>query len=163
MAAVTDLVRDWGGDHSGEHGEGLARTQWNERLFGTELYAELREIKHAFDPSNLFNPGKVVDGPAGRRVSPRTRTIDNLRFGTSYERHRVELPVSFDDYGGFEPFAERCYGSGFCRKKVGVMCPPAAATGLEEHSTRARANLLRAVVAGDLALDDPRAPPKRTR
>src|SRR5207244_12463201 len=50
--------------------------------------------------------------------------------------------------------AERCYGSGFCRKRVGVMCPPAAATGLEEHSTRARANLLRAVVAGDLDLAD---------
>ena len=64
MAAVTDLVRDWGGDHSGEHGEGLARTQWNERLFGTELYNELREIKAAFDPTNLLNPGKVVDGPA---------------------------------------------------------------------------------------------------
>ena len=144
MAAVTDLVRDWGGDHSGEHGEGLARTQWNERLFGPELYAELREIKHAFDPSNLLNPGKVVDGP---------RTIDNLRYGAAYTRRPVASSVSFGDYGGFEPFAERCYGSGFCRKKVGVMCPPAAATGLEEHSTRARANLLRAVVAGELELD----------
>jgi Fe-S oxidoreductase len=145
MAAVTDLVRDWGGDHSGEHGEGLARTQWNERLFGTELYAELREIKHAFDPDNLLNPGKVVDGP---------RTIDHLRYGAEYRRHRVESSLSFADYDGFEPFAERCYGSAFCRKKVGVMCPPAAATGLEEHSTRARANLLRAVVSGDLTLDE---------
>jgi Fe-S oxidoreductase len=145
MAAVTDLVRDWGGDHSGEHGEGLARTQWNERLFGPELYAELREIKHVFDPGNLLNPGKVVDGP---------RTIDNLRYGTEYRRREVASTIGFADYDGFEPFAERCYGSAFCRKKVGVMCPPAAATGLEEHSTRARANLLRAVVAGDLALDD---------
>jgi len=159
MAAVTDLVRDWGGDHSGEHGEGLARTQWNERLFGTELYAELREIKHAFDPSNLLNPGKVVDGPGGRGESPPAqRTIDNLRYGTSYKRVAVASSVSFGDYGGFEPFAERCYGSAFCRKKVGVMCPPAAATGLEEHSTRARANLLRAVVSGDLALEDLSAP-----
>jgi FAD/FMN-containing dehydrogenase/Fe-S oxidoreductase len=149
MAAVTDLVRDWGGDHSGEHGEGLARTQWNERLFGTELYAELREIKHAFDPTNLLNPGKVVDGP---------RTVENLRYGTEYRRHEVASTIAFQDYDGFEPFAERCYGSGFCRKKVGVMCPPAAATGLEEHSTRARANLLRAVVAGDLALEDLSAP-----
>ena len=78
MGAVTELVRDWGGDHSGEHGEGLARTQWNETLFGTELYNELRAIKHAFDPANLLNPGKVVDGP---------RTVDNLRYGASYERH----------------------------------------------------------------------------
>lgn len=145
MAAVTDLVRDWGGDHSGEHGEGLARTQWNERLFGPQLYAELREIKSAFDATNLLNPGKVVDGP---------RTIQNLRFGAGYERVEVASSVSFADYDGFEPFAERCYGSGFCRKRVGVMCPPAAASGLEEHSTRARANLLRAVVAGELALDD---------
>ncbi len=145
MAAVTDLVRDWGGDHSGEHGEGLARTQWNERLFGAELYSELREIKAIFDPSNLLNPGKVVDGP---------KTIENMRFGEKYSRHMVASDIGFDDYEGFEPFAERCYGSGFCRKHTGVMCPPAAATGLEEHSTRARANLLRAVVAGELELKD---------
>jgi Fe-S oxidoreductase len=145
MGAVTDLVRDWGGDHSGEHGEGLARTQWNERLFGPELYQELRSIKGAFDPGNLLNPGKVVDGP---------RTVENMRFGADYSRRAVASTISFGDYEGFEPFAERCYGSAFCRKKVGVMCPPAAATGLEEHSTRARANLLRAVVAGELSLDD---------
>jgi FAD/FMN-containing dehydrogenase/Fe-S oxidoreductase len=156
MEAVTDLVRDWGGDHSGEHGEGLARTQWNERLFGTELYTELRAIKAAFDPTNLLNPGKVVDGPVGRGGSPITyRTIENMRFGASYERVPIEITApAFDDYGGFAPFGERCYGSAFCRKKVGVMCPPAAATGREEHSTRARANLLRAVVAGQLDLDD---------
>ena len=145
MAAVTDLVRDWGGDHSGEHGEGLARTHWNERLFGPELYGELRAIKAAFDPANLLNPGKVVDG---------TRTTDHLRYGGDYRRTPVSSAISFDDYGGFEPLAERCYGSGFCRKRVGVMCPPAAATGLEEHSTRARANLLRAVVAGELDIGE---------
>jgi FAD/FMN-containing dehydrogenase/Fe-S oxidoreductase len=145
MGAVTDLVRDWGGDMSGEHGDGFARTQWNERLFGSELYQELRNIKAAFDPSNLFNPGKVVDGPA---------TVDHMRFGASYQRRDVATSIGFGDYGGFEPLAERCYGAGFCRKRVGVMCPPAAATGLEEHSTRARANLLRAVVAGELELSD---------
>jgi FAD/FMN-containing dehydrogenase/Fe-S oxidoreductase len=146
MEAVTDLVRDWGGDHSGEHGEGYARTHWNERLFGPELYAELKEIKAAFDPTNLLNPGKVVDGP---------RTTDHLRFGTTYERTALSVTsIAFEDYDGFAPFAERCYGAAFCRKKVGVMCPPAAATGLEEHSTRARANLLRALVAGQLSLDD---------
>lgn len=145
MAAVTDLVRDWGGDHSGEHGEGLARTHWNERLFGPELYQELRAIKAAFDPANLLNPGKVIDGP---------RTTEHMRFGASYVRTPVTSDIGFSDYGGFEPFAERCYGSGFCRKRVGVMCPPAAATGLEEHSTRARANLLRAVVAGEMSLDE---------
>jgi FAD/FMN-containing dehydrogenase/Fe-S oxidoreductase len=154
MAAVTDLVRDWGGDHSGEHGEGLARTHWNERLFGTELYQELRAIKAAFDPANLLNPGKVVDGPGGGASPPAQKTTEHMRFGASYVRTPVASDIGFSDYGGFEPFAERCYGSGFCRKRVGVMCPPAAATGLEEHSTRARANLLRAVVAGELQLDD---------
>jgi FAD/FMN-containing dehydrogenase/Fe-S oxidoreductase len=144
MGAVTELVRDWGGDHSGEHGEGLARTQWNELLFGTDLYNELRAIKAVFDPMNLLNPGKVVDGP---------KTIDHLRYGADYERHEVRSEM-FADYGGFEPFAERCYGSAFCRKRVGVMCPPAAATGLEEHSTRARGNLLRALVRGDLEPND---------
>jgi len=153
MAAVTDLVRDWGGDHSGEHGEGLARTQWNERLFGSEIYSELREIKAIFDPANLLNPGKVVASPKGSGVDG-PKTTENMRFGADYERHPVGSDIGFDDYEGFEPFAERCYGSGFCRKHIGVMCPPAAATGLEEHSTRARANLLRAVVAGELELKD---------
>jgi FAD/FMN-containing dehydrogenase/Fe-S oxidoreductase len=145
MSAVTALVREWGGDMSGEHGDGLARTQWNERLFGPQIYGELRTIKAAFDPGNLLNPGKVVDGP---------RTIDNLRFGAAYRRHGVRSALSFDDFGGFEPHAEACYGSAFCRKRVGVMCPPAAATGLEEHSTRARANLLRALVSGELNMRD---------
>ncbi len=154
MAAVTDLVRDWGGDHSGEHGEGLARTQWNERLFGPELYSELCEIKAIFDPSNLLNPGKVVASPARSEGVEVPKTIENMRFGAEYVRHPVSSEIGFADYEGFEPFAERCYGSGFCRKHVGVMCPPAAATGLEEHSTRARANLLRAVVAGTLELKD---------
>jgi FAD/FMN-containing dehydrogenase/Fe-S oxidoreductase len=154
MAAVTDLVRDWGGDHSGEHGEGLARTQWNERLFGPELYAELCEIKAIFDPTNLLNPGKVVASPERSGGAEAPKTIENMRFGAEYVRHPVSSDIAFDDYDGFGPFAERCYGSGFCRKHIGVMCPPAAATGLEEHSTRARANLLRAVVAGSLELKD---------
>ncbi len=154
MEAVTDLVREWGGDHSGEHGEGVARTHWNERLFGTDLYNELRAIKAAFDPGNMLNPGKVVDGPGAGGSPPAQRTTENLRFGAAYERVGVASDLGFDDYGGFAPFAERCYGSGFCRKKVGVMCPPAAATGLEEHSTRARANMLRALVAGELDLAD---------
>lgn len=146
MSDTVDLIREWAGDFSGEHGDGLARTSWNERLFGSELYQRLREIKHAFDPNNLLNPGKVVDGP---------NTTDNMRYGSTYARLQVATPLAFDDYGGFEPAAERCFGAGVCRKRgLGVMCPPAAATGLEEHSTRARANLLRSLVAGEIHWDD---------
>ena len=104
MEAVTDLVRDWGGDHSGEHGEGSRARTGTSGSSAPSCTRELREIKAAFDPTNLLNPGKVVDGP---------RTTDNLRYGTSYERKpRRVTSIAFDDYDGFEPFAERCYGSG---------------------------------------------------
>lgn len=142
MSDTVDLIHEWAGDFSGEHGDGLARTCWNERLFGAEIYSQLRAVKQAFDPGNLLNPGKVVDGQS---------TTDNMRYRPGYQRLQVASPVAFQDFGGFEAAAERCFGAGVCRKRgTGVMCPPAAATGAEEHSTRARANLLRAVVAGDV-------------
>jgi len=152
MRDSVDLVRAYGGDLCGEHGNGISRTYWNERLFGPEIYAQLRAIKAAFDPRNAFNPGKVVEGP---------HPLEQLRYGASYQRETIDVSMGFEDQGGFAAAAERCFGAGTCRKRdTGTMCPPAAATGLEEHSTRARANLLRAVVSGELApsqLTDPQA------
>ncbi|HVL81798.1 MAG TPA: FAD-linked oxidase C-terminal domain-containing protein, partial [Actinomycetota bacterium] len=142
MADAVDLVNAWGGDLCGEHGDGLARAYWNERLFGPALYGQLRAIKAAFDPADLLNPGKVVEGP---------RPTEDLRYGPGYTRRVPATSFSYADQGGFAAAAERCFGAGACRKRLqGTMCPPAAATGLEEHSTRARANLLRSVVAGEL-------------
>lgn len=146
MAESVDLVKSWGGDLSGEHGDGLVRTYWNERFFGSEIYSKLRAVKGAFDPNNLLNPGKVVDGP---------HPLENLRFGTQYRRHEMPVSLDWSDQGGFSSATERCFGNGLCRKRlVGTMCPPAAVTGLEEHSTRARANLLRSVVSGDINFND---------
>lgn len=142
MADVVELVNAWGGDLCGEHGDGLSRSYWNERLFGPEIYSQLRALKAAFDPTNMLNPGKVVEGP---------RPTESLRYGPGYRRRSLVTTIDFTDQGGFAAAAERCFGAGLCRKReTGVMCPPAAVTGLEDHSTRARANLLRSVVAGDL-------------
>ncbi len=146
MGDVVDLVRAWEGDLCGEHGDGLARTYFNERLFGSELYAQMRAVKAAFDPTNLLNPGKVVEGP---------KVTESLRYGPAYRRRELDVRIAFDDVGDFATAVESCFGAGVCRKRdIGTMCPPAAATGLEEHSTRARANLLRSVVSGDLSLED---------
>src|SRR6266542_4847271 len=146
MGDSVDLVRAYGGDLCGEHGNGISRTYWNERLFGSAIYQQLRAIKAAFDPRNVLNPGKVVDGP---------HPLEQLRYGASYSRRSMDVSLGFADQGGFAGATERCFGAGVCRKRdAGTMCPPAAATGLEEHSTRARANLLRAVVSGDLVPAD---------
>jgi len=153
MAESVDLIRAWGGDMCGEHGDGLAHSYWNERLFGPELYGSLRAIKGIFDPRNLLNPGKVVEGP-----SP----LENLRYGLEYAPSPLPVRVNFDDQGGWVAATERCYGAGLCRKTdTGTMCPPAAATGMESHSTRARANLLREVAMGALPVASLAAPEAR--
>ncbi|MFN2463518.1 MAG: FAD-binding and (Fe-S)-binding domain-containing protein [Candidatus Dormibacteria bacterium] len=153
MKGSIDLVRAWGGDMCGEHGDGLAHSYWNERLFGPELYASLRAIKAAFDPGNLLNPGKVVEGP-----SP----LASLRYDPTYAPKELPARISFADQGGWVGAVERCYGAGVCRKRdSGTMCPPAAATGLESRSTRARANLLREVATGALPMSELAAPQAR--
>jgi FAD/FMN-containing dehydrogenase/Fe-S oxidoreductase len=139
---VCDLVREYQGAMSGEHGDGLARSYLNEQLFGSQLYQAFKEIKAAFDPHNRMNPGKVVDGP-----SP----IENLRYGTHY--HTMQVPTTFDfsREGGFSRAVELCNGAGVCRKlQTGTMCPSFMATHDEEHSTRGRANALRMVLSGAL-------------
>jgi FAD/FMN-containing dehydrogenase/Fe-S oxidoreductase len=138
-ADVTDLLLEFGGALSGEHGDGLARSEWNRKMFGDTIYDAFRQIKHAFDPHNLFNPGKVVDAPA---------MTENLRYGPEY--HPAEPPTVFDysRQGGFVRSIEMCNGSGVCRKlKGGTMCPSYRATRDEKDSTRGRANALRLVLA----------------
>jgi FAD/FMN-containing dehydrogenase/Fe-S oxidoreductase len=139
---VADLVLEFGGAMSGEHGDGLARSFLNEKLFGPQLYAAFKQVKAAFDPENRMNPGKVVDGP-----SP----IENLRYGADYRTLPIQTALDFSNQGGFARAVELCNGSGVCRKtQTGTMCPSFMVTGDEEHSTRGRANALRLVLSGAL-------------
>ncbi len=140
---VSDLVVEFGGSMSGEHGDGLARSLWNRKLFGPEVYEAFVTVKRAFDPENLLNPGKVV-GDAD--------PADNLRIGPSYHPHEPESTVlDFSGQGGFAGAVEMCSGVGACRKTGGgTMCPSYMATRDEMHTTRGRANLLRLAMTGEL-------------
>jgi len=143
--AVLELVLKFNGAMSGEHGDGLARSEWHRRLFGDEIYGAFKEIKKAFDPDNLFNPGKIVDAPAMH---------ENLRYGEAYQAHEPATVFHYKQEGGFAAAVELCNGNGACRKLTdGTMCPSFMVTREEEHSTRGRANLLRAAISGMLPLD----------
>lgn len=132
---VVDLVMSFGGSLSGEHGDGLARSEWNRRLFGDELYSFMQNLKHTFDPKGLLNPGKIVDAP------PMT---DHLRIGPGYQAWEPATHFHFEEHGGFARSVELCSGTGVCRKtQAGVMCPSYRATLEEKDSTRGRANALR--------------------
>jgi FAD/FMN-containing dehydrogenase/Fe-S oxidoreductase len=140
---VADLVAEFGGAMSGEHGDGLARSLWNAKLFGPEVYSAFEAVKHAFDPGNLMNPGKVVAAPDPG---------ENLRIGPSYHAEEPEATVfDFSKQGGFARAVEMCSGVGACRKTSGgTMCPSYMVTRDEEHTTRGRANALRLVMSGEL-------------
>jgi FAD/FMN-containing dehydrogenase/Fe-S oxidoreductase len=138
--AAADLAVKFGGVMSGEHGDGLARGELNERIFGPEVYQCMRELKAAFDPDNRLNPGKIVDCP------PMT---ENLRFGADYATANVRTYLDFSREGGLAAAIEMCNGAGVCRKTgAGTMCPSFMATRDEQDSTRGRANALRAALAG---------------
>ncbi len=139
---VSDLVMEFGGTMSAEHGDGLARSCWNEKLFGPQLYKAFQEVKQVFDPQNIMNPGRIVDAPL---------MTENLRYGASYQTIPLETYFDFSVDGGFAGTVELCSGDGVCRQtSEGVMCPSYILTREEEHSTRGRANALRAVLCGDL-------------
>ncbi len=139
---VCDLVIEFHGAMSGEHGDGLARSYLNERLFGGRIYSAFKQLKAAFDPENILNPGKVVNGP-----SP----IASLRHSPDEQPAVVATAFDFSREGGLFGAAQMCNGAGVCRKtRTGTMCPSFMATGDEEHSTRGRANALRLVLSGVL-------------
>ena len=142
---VSDLVLEFGGAMSAEHGDGIARSEWNEKMFGPELYKAFREVKAAFDPEGIMNPGKIVDAP------PMTQ---NLRYGEAYRTTPFKTRFDWSADLGFAGAVERCNGVGACRKvNSGAMCPSYMATREEEHSTRGRANSLRAALSGALPHD----------
>ncbi|MBX0323326.1 FAD-binding protein [Halomicroarcula sp. F13] len=163
---ATDLVREYGGSVSGEHGDGRARTQWNHKLYGDAVWEVFRDLKTAFDPDWLLNPGQVVgvDEAAveAGEAPPRARTVDmteNLRFSPDYEfDFDFEPQLSWDNENGMQGMVELCHGCGGCRGPQettgGVMCPTYRAADEEITATRGRANMLRQAMSGDLP-DDP--------
>ncbi len=144
-AEVADLVLRYGGALSGEHGDGLVRSPFQEKMYGPQLYQAFREIKRAFDPANLLNPGKIVDAPP---------LSANLRYGPRYVTPEVATTFDFTADGGLARAAELCAGVGECRKtRSGTMCPSYQATRDEQHSTRGRANVLRLALTGQAGLN----------
>ncbi len=142
-ADVSDLVAEFGGSMSGEHGDGLARSRWNRKIFGDDLFEAFRTVKRYFDPSNQMNPGKVAAEP---------ELTDHLRLSPQYHAAIPDV-TGFDyaDQGGLDRAVELCSGVGACRKTdTGTMCPSYMITRDEEHSTRGRANVLREVMSGRL-------------
>ncbi len=138
--AISDLVLEFNGSMSGEHGDGLARSHFNAKLFGPALYDAFRQVKRAFDPKNLMNPGKIVDAPA---------MTESLKISPQYKTWEPRTTLDFAEQGGFARAVEMCSGMGECRKKLdGTMCPSYMGTLDEEHSTRGRANALRSVISG---------------
>ncbi|WP_440988790.1 FAD-binding and (Fe-S)-binding domain-containing protein [Haloarchaeobius baliensis] len=147
--AVTDLVVELGGSVSGEHGDGRARTQWNRKLYGDTLWETFRDVKSAFDPDWLLNPGQVCGD---------VRMTEQLRHGPDYAFDAgFEPELAWENENGFQGMVELCHGCGGCRGDQhttgGVMCPTYRASREEITSTRGRANMLRSAMAGDLPED----------
>ena len=147
---VTDLVVKYDGSVSGEHGDGRARTQWNRKLYGDRLWQTFRDLKSAFDPDWLLNPGQVCGDIS---------MIENLRFDPGYEfRSGFEPELYWPNENGFQGMTELCHGCGGCRGHQhttgGVMCPTYRASEEEITSTRGRANALRQAMSGDMPRDE---------
>jgi FAD/FMN-containing dehydrogenase/Fe-S oxidoreductase len=138
------MVREYKGSHSGEHGDGLVRSEFHEAMFGGRIVRAFEEVKDAFDPRGLFNPGKIV-----RASKMDDRSL--FRFKPDYRPLPIDTALDWSEWGGFAPAAEMCNNNGACRARdAGVMCPSFRATGDEQHLTRGRANTLRLALSGQL-------------
>jgi len=138
------MVREYKGSHSGEHGDGLVRSEFHEAMFGRRMVSAFEEVKDTFDPDGLFNPGKIV----------RPSRMDNrglFRFKPEYRQLPIDTALDWSEWGGFAAAAEMCNNNGACRARdAAVMCPSYRATGDEQHLTRGRANTLRLALSGQL-------------
>src|SRR5215813_7008938 len=145
------FVREYKGSHSGEHGDGLVRSEFHEAMFGTRLVRAFEEVKDRFDPGHLFNPGKIVR-------APKFDDPANFRFGPGYRGKPITVALDWSPYpgvgGGFQGAVEMCNNNGACRALAGgVMCPSFRVTRDEKDVTRGRANTLRLAVTGQLGAD----------
>ncbi|UTF54352.1 FAD-binding and (Fe-S)-binding domain-containing protein [Natronosalvus rutilus] len=146
---VTDLVVEYGGSVSGEHGDGRARTQWNHKLYGDDVWDLFRDLKTAFDPDWLLNPGNVCGDHD---------MTEHLRFDPDYAFDPgLEPALNWDNENGFQGMVDLCHGCAGCRSGQettgGVMCPTYRAAEEESLSTRGRANALRGAISGELDAD----------
>ena len=141
------MVREYKGSHSGEHGDGLVRSEFHEKMFGPHIVRAFEEVKDSFDPEGLFNPGKIVRPPKmdDRRL---------MRFGPGYEAGPLATALDWSEWGGLVGATEMCNNNGECRKfDAEVMCPSYRVTGDEKDVTRGRANTLRLAATGQLGPD----------
>jgi FAD/FMN-containing dehydrogenase/Fe-S oxidoreductase len=145
------MVREYKGSHSGEHGDGLVRSEFHQAMFGSRIIGDFAEIKHRFDPLNVLNPGKIVDPP---KMDDRAL----FRYPPDYRVGELKTALDWSAYpgagGGFQGAVEMCNNNGACRKlEGGVMCPSYRATRNEKDVTRGRANTLRLAISGQLGPD----------
>src|SRR5437762_13622527 len=145
------MVRAYKGSHSGEHGDGLVRSEFHEAMFGSHLTRAFEEVKRHFDPRCLFNPGKIVH-------APKFDDRHNFRYGREYHGENMHTELDWSAYpgagGGFQGAVEMCNNNGACRKSSGgVMCPSYRVTLDERDVTRGRANSLRLAITGQLGPD----------
>jgi FAD/FMN-containing dehydrogenase/Fe-S oxidoreductase len=145
------MVREYKGSHSGEHGDGLVRSEFNEAMFGSKLARAFEEVKDRFDPSGLYNPGKIVRPP---KFDDRSL----FRYKPDYHAEEIKTHLDWSAYsgagGGFQGAIEMCNNNGACRKLAGgAMCPSYRVTRDERDVTRGRANTLRLAISGQLGPD----------
>jgi FAD/FMN-containing dehydrogenase/Fe-S oxidoreductase len=145
---AADLVRRYKGAYSGEHGDGLVRSEWIAAFFGPRLTAALAEIKSWFDPGGVMNPGKIVNPP-----QQDDRSL--FRYPPGYGPRAQPKALDWGEWGGFAGAVEMCNNNGHCRKfDAGTMCPSYRATGNERDLTRGRANTLRLALSGQIEGED---------
>jgi FAD/FMN-containing dehydrogenase/Fe-S oxidoreductase len=145
--AAFAMVREYKGSHSGEHGDGVVRSEFHGAMFGERLVRAFEEVKDSFDPGGLLNPGKIV-----RAARMDDRRL--LRYPPGYRGLPLDTALDWSAWGNFLGAAEMCNNNGACRKAVGgVMCPSFRLTDDEQHVTRGRANTLRLALSGQLGAE----------
>jgi FAD/FMN-containing dehydrogenase/Fe-S oxidoreductase len=144
---AAELVKQYKGAYSGEHGDGLVRSEWIAPFFGPKLTRAFGEIKDLFDPKGLMNPGKIV-----RPSKQDDRSL--FRYKPGYRTIPLRTALDWAEWGGFDKAVEMCNNNGHCRKfDAGTMCPSYRVTREERHLTRGRANTLRLALSGQLGPD----------
>ena len=142
-----ELVREYKGSHSGEHGDGIVRSEFHRPMFGDRMVTNFEEVKDLFDPKGIMNPGKIVHPP---KFDDRSL----LRFKPDYKSMKFNTGLDWSEWGGFSGAVEMCNNNGACRKfDAGVMCPSYRVTLDEQHLVRGRANTLRLAISGQLGDD----------
>jgi FAD/FMN-containing dehydrogenase/Fe-S oxidoreductase len=141
------MVREYKGSHSGEHGDGISRSEFHESMYGRRLITAFEEVKQTFDPTGLFNPHKIVH-------PLRMDDTRLMRFNPDYKTIPIKTALDWSAHGSFASAVEMCNNNGACRKfDAAVMCPSYRATKNERDVTRGRANSLRLALSGQLGDD----------